>query len=106
MTQELVYKSRFYVIKCCHKFIGSKIYNHFIKLNRKNNFVLNKQTVYQPGGGAPISSTSKPISKKWRVLMPNATYARYPEPRPLATHEIAEVVEDYRRAAINAIEAG
>ncbi|XP_024980623.1 artemisinic aldehyde Delta(11(13)) reductase-like [Cynara cardunculus var. scolymus] len=62
--------------------------------------------VYQPGGAAPISSTSKPISKKWRILMPNATYGRYPEPRALATHEIAEVVEDYRRAAINALEAG
>lgn len=38
--------------------------------------------------------------------MPDATYSPYPEPRPLATHEIPEVVEDYRLAAINAIEAG
>lgn len=62
--------------------------------------------VYQPGGAAPISSTSKPISKKWKILMPDATYVAYPEPRPLAAHEIPEVVEDYRVAAINAIEAG
>lgn len=38
--------------------------------------------------------------------MPDATYGSYPEPRPLATHEILDVVEDYRLAAINAIEAG
>ncbi|KAK1417428.1 hypothetical protein QVD17_26555 [Tagetes erecta] len=62
--------------------------------------------VYQPGGGAPISSTKKSISNKWKILMPNATYSPYPEPRPLATHEVLNVVEDYRLAAINAIEAG
>ncbi|XP_076890632.1 artemisinic aldehyde Delta(11(13)) reductase-like [Bidens hawaiensis] len=62
--------------------------------------------VYQPGGDAPISSTNKPISNKWKILMPDATYGRYPEPRPLAAHEIPQVVEDYRLAAINAIEAG
>ncbi|KAL4589427.1 hypothetical protein LXL04_002334 [Taraxacum kok-saghyz] len=62
--------------------------------------------VYQPGGAAPISSTNKPISKKWRILMPDGTHSKYPDPRPLSTHEIPEVVEDYRLAAINAIEAG
>ncbi|XP_076905787.1 artemisinic aldehyde Delta(11(13)) reductase-like [Bidens hawaiensis] len=62
--------------------------------------------VYQPGGDAPISSTNKSISNKWKILMPDATYGRYPEPRPLATHEIPQVVEDYRLAAVNAIEAG
>ncbi|CAK9140997.1 unnamed protein product [Ilex paraguariensis] len=62
--------------------------------------------VYQPGGAAPISSTSKPISKRWRILMPDATHGTYPEPRALATYEIAEVVEHYRQSALNAIEAG
>lgn len=62
--------------------------------------------VYQPGGGAPISSTNKPISKRWRILMPDASHDKYPEPRVLATDEIPGVVEDYRQAAINAIEAG
>ncbi|KAM7513047.1 hypothetical protein LguiB_011922 [Lonicera macranthoides] len=62
--------------------------------------------VYQPGGAAPISSTSKPISKRWRILMPDATHGIYPEPRALAAHEILQVVEDYRLAALNAIEAG
>lgn len=63
--------------------------------------------VYQPGGVAPISSTEKPISKRWRILMPDGSHGIYPKPRALSTaHEIAEVVEDYRQAALNAIEAG
>lgn len=62
--------------------------------------------VYQPGGRAPISSTDKPISKQWRILMPDGTHEVYPKPRSIQVHEIAEVVEDYRQAALNAIEAG
>lgn len=38
--------------------------------------------------------------------MPDATHGIYPEPRALAAHEILQVVEDYRLAALNAIEAG
>ncbi|KAL3532684.1 hypothetical protein ACH5RR_006205 [Cinchona calisaya] len=62
--------------------------------------------VYQPGGGAPISSTDKPISKRWRILMPDGSHGIYPKPRALTVHEIAHVVETYRQAALNAIEAG
>ncbi|KAJ4708778.1 12-oxophytodienoate reductase [Melia azedarach] len=62
--------------------------------------------VYQPGGAAPISSTNKPISSRWRILMPDGSYAPYPKPRALEKYEIQEVVEDYRRAALNAIRAG
>lgn len=62
--------------------------------------------VYQPGGVAPISSTSKAISNRWRILMPDGSYGRYPTPRPLETSEILEVVENYRQAALNAIRAG
>ncbi|XP_009771208.1 12-oxophytodienoate reductase 3 [Nicotiana sylvestris] len=62
--------------------------------------------VYQPDGGAPISSTEKPISKRWRILMPDGTHAIYPKPRALGINEISQVVEDYRKAALNAIEAG
>ncbi|GAB2225182.1 hypothetical protein Droror1_Dr00005973 [Drosera rotundifolia] len=62
--------------------------------------------VYQPGGGTPISSTSKPISKAWKILMPNGSHANYLPPRALTTSEIPAVVEDYRRAALNAIRAG
>lgn len=62
--------------------------------------------VYQPDGAAPISSTEKPISKRWRILMPDGTHGIYPKPRAIGTYEISQVVEDYRRAALNAIEAG
>jgi len=62
--------------------------------------------VYQPGGAAPISSTSKPISNRGRIIMPDGTTGFYPKPRPLKTSEIPEVVAHYRQAALNAIEAG
>ncbi|GAB4853728.1 12-oxophytodienoate reductase 3 [Ancistrocladus abbreviatus] len=62
--------------------------------------------VYQPGWAAPISSTNKPISKRWSVLMPDASHAEYPAPRALLSSEIQEVVEHYRQAACNAIRAG
>ncbi|GMP62654.1 hypothetical protein CsSME_00024663 [Camellia sinensis var. sinensis] len=62
--------------------------------------------VYQLSGAAPISSTSKPISKRWRILMPDAKHGMYPNPRRLTISEILEVVEHYRQAALNAIEAG
>lgn len=63
--------------------------------------------VYQPGGtGAPISSTSKPIAGRWRILMPDGSHGKYPVPRALKTSEIPEVVEHYRQAALNAIAAG
>lgn len=63
-------------------------------------------TVYQPGGEPPISSTNKPISNRWRILMPDGKPGRYPVPRALASHEIPEIVELYRQAAMNAIQAG
>ncbi|XP_038876227.1 12-oxophytodienoate reductase 3-like [Benincasa hispida] len=62
--------------------------------------------VYQPGGMPPISSTSKPISKRWRILLPDGSYGTYPSPRALGTYEIEAVVEQYRHAALNAIRAG
>lgn len=60
----------------------------------------------QLGGVAPISSTDEPISKRWRVLLPDGKYALYPKPRKLEAYELPELVEQYRQAAINAIEAG
>ncbi|KAG6658203.1 hypothetical protein I3843_04G133300 [Carya illinoinensis] len=62
--------------------------------------------VYQPGGAPPISSTSKPISSRWRILKPDGSYSTYPEPRALEAYEIQDVVEHYRKAALNAIRAG
>ncbi|XP_057415705.1 12-oxophytodienoate reductase 3-like [Lotus japonicus] len=62
--------------------------------------------VYQPGGFAPISSTSKPLSSRWKILMPDGSHDVYPEPRALSISGIQEVVQDYRQSAINAIRAG
>ncbi|XP_061995875.1 12-oxophytodienoate reductase 3-like [Rosa rugosa] len=62
--------------------------------------------VLQPGGGSPISSTNNPISKRWKVLLPDGSHDAYPEPRRLETHEIPQIVEQYRHAALNAIRAG
>ncbi|KAE7998471.1 hypothetical protein FH972_003015 [Carpinus fangiana] len=61
--------------------------------------------VYQPGGASPISSTNNPISKRWRILKPDGSYGTYPKPRALETYEILDVVEHYRKAALNAIRA-
>lgn len=38
--------------------------------------------------------------------MPDGTNDKYPEPQPLSTSEIPEVVNHYRHAALNAIRAG
>ncbi|XP_050366639.1 12-oxophytodienoate reductase 3-like isoform X2 [Argentina anserina] len=62
--------------------------------------------VYQPGGGSPISSTNCPISKRWKILLPDGSHGTYPQPRRLEIHEIPNIVEQYRRAALNAIRAG
>ncbi|XP_060668188.1 12-oxophytodienoate reductase 3-like [Ziziphus jujuba] len=63
--------------------------------------------VYQPDGGLPISSTSKPISEKWDILLPDGTHDAYHStPRALETYEISQVVEHFRQSAINAIRAG
>ncbi|XP_037438659.1 12-oxophytodienoate reductase 7-like [Triticum dicoccoides] len=61
---------------------------------------------YLPDGAAPISSTDKPISASQKTLLPDGSYGTYPVPRCLATSEIPEVVEQYRQAAVNAMEAG
>ncbi|CAI9115118.1 OLC1v1015955C2 [Oldenlandia corymbosa var. corymbosa] len=52
----------------------------------------------QPNGQAPISSTDKPISS-------TDSYQHSP-PRRLKTEEIPHIVNDFKLAAINAIEAG
>ncbi|CAN6198319.1 unnamed protein product [Urochloa humidicola] len=55
---------------------------------------------FQPDGQAPISSTDK-------QLPPDAEFGMaYSKPRRLGTEEISGVVDDFRRAARNAMEAG
>ncbi|TKW20284.1 hypothetical protein SEVIR_4G076600v4 [Setaria viridis] len=57
-------------------------------------------TDFQPNGHAPISSTDKQIS-------PNIETGKvYSKPRRLRKEEIPGIVDDFRRAARNAIEAG
>lgn len=61
---------------------------------------------YQPGGAAPISSTSKPISSRWKVILPDGSQSDYSTPQALPSSEIPEIIDQYRQAAINSIQAG
>ncbi|KAK8970460.1 putative 12-oxophytodienoate reductase 4 [Platanthera guangdongensis] len=57
---------------------------------------------YQPNGQAPVSSTDKQISSQEEI----ETERDYSPPRRLRTEEIPLIVNDFRLAARNAIEAG
>ncbi|AES93727.1 putative 12-oxophytodienoate reductase [Medicago truncatula] len=61
-------------------------------------------TVYQPNGQAPISSTDKPL--KPQIRSNGIDVAKFTPPRRLRTDEIPNIVNDFRLAARNAIEAG
>ncbi|CAL9194705.1 unnamed protein product [Musa hybrid cultivar] len=80
---------------------GSIIFCQLWHVGRASN------QIYQPGGtAAPISSTDKPVSGRWKILMPDGKYGSYARPQRLATSEIPVIVQHYRQAALNAIEAG
>ncbi|XP_020112129.1 putative 12-oxophytodienoate reductase 8 isoform X2 [Ananas comosus] len=57
---------------------------------------------YQPNGQAPISSTDKPITPQTRT---DGTVEAFSTPRRLRTDEIPQIVNDFKLAARNAIEA-
>ncbi len=59
---------------------------------------------YQPDGQPPISSTEKPITAE--IQIDGTSAADYPPPRRLKTDESSQVVNDFRIAAKNAMEAG
>ncbi|XAR57546.1 12-oxophytodienoate reductase [Bertholletia excelsa] len=59
---------------------------------------------FQPNGQAPISCTDKPVIPQVRAN--GVDVARFSPPRRLRTDEIPRVVDDFRLAAKNAIEAG
>ncbi|CAJ2664580.1 unnamed protein product [Trifolium pratense] len=60
---------------------------------------------YQPEGKPPISCTNKPIRKD--IDNNDAAAAnKYPPPRRLSTNEIPTIVNDFKVAAKNALEAG
>jgi N-ethylmaleimide reductase len=56
-----------------------------------------------PDGSAPVSSTNKPANGKTFI---QGGFAQVSEPRALRTDELPGLVDDYRRAARNAINAG
>jgi N-ethylmaleimide reductase len=56
-----------------------------------------------PGGAAPVSSTRQAAKGKTYIA---GGFAEVSAPRALATEEIAGIVEDYRKAARNALDAG
>ncbi|KAK9141621.1 hypothetical protein Syun_011021 [Stephania yunnanensis] len=59
---------------------------------------------FQPNGQAPISSTDKPLTPQLQAN--GIDTAEFSTPRRLRTEEIPEIVNDFRTAARNAIEAG
>nr|BAA12160.1 CPRD8 protein [Vigna unguiculata] len=59
---------------------------------------------YQPNGQAPISSTDKPLPPTPRAN--GLGYIEHTPPRRLTTEELPGIVNDFRIAARNAIEAG
>ncbi|XP_062027416.1 12-oxophytodienoate reductase 1-like isoform X1 [Rosa rugosa] len=61
-------------------------------------------SVFQPNGQAPISCTDKPLTPQ--VLSDGVDVAEFTPPRQLRTDEIPQIVNDFRLAARNAIEAG
>ncbi|KAI3707644.1 hypothetical protein L6452_26271 [Arctium lappa] len=62
-------------------------------------------TSYQPDGRSPISSTDKPISAQLFIGGSGGEDVQYLPPHRLTTDEISQVVNDFRIAARNAIEA-
>ncbi|KAH9537221.1 hypothetical protein CY35_16G040800 [Sphagnum magellanicum] len=61
---------------------------------------------YQPDGAAPVSPTRNAIKRPFLAKLPNGQVDNYSEPRALATQEIPVIVQQFRRAARNAIIAG
>lgn len=59
---------------------------------------------FQPNNAAPVSSSA--IACRGTLTLPDFSKAAYPTPRALSLQEIPAVIEQYRRGARNAIEAG
>ncbi|MET0968017.1 MAG: alkene reductase [Tardiphaga sp.] len=60
-------------------------------------------TSLQPNGGAPVSASA--IAAKTKTFV-NNTFTDVSEPRALELAEIPGLIDDYKRAAKNAVEAG
>lgn len=61
-------------------------------------------TGVQPNEQAPISSTNKPLTTKFEL--DGIDVSQFTPPRQLRVDEIPQIVNDFRIAARNAIEAG
>ncbi|RXH73741.1 hypothetical protein DVH24_016563 [Malus domestica] len=61
-------------------------------------------TGFQPNGQAPISSTDKPLTPQIRST--GIDVAEFSPPRRLRTDEVPQIVNDFRLAVRNAIQAG
>ena len=59
---------------------------------------------FQPNGQAPISSTNKPLSEQSKGI--DSATNQFTPPRPLSTDEIPDIINDFKVAARNAMEAG
>jgi N-ethylmaleimide reductase len=61
---------------------------------------------FQPGGALPVSCSAVPISADLKTMTSDGKPASYETPRALETSEVAGVVEGFRQAAGNALQAG
>ncbi|MFS8006242.1 putative 12-oxophytodienoate reductase [Helianthus anomalus] len=63
-------------------------------------------TCFQPNGRSPISSTNKPILNQQFIGGSGDADSEYSPPHRLTIDEISNVINDFRTAARNAMEAG
>ncbi|WRX31060.1 NADH:flavin oxidoreductase/NADH oxidase [Theobroma cacao] len=77
---------------------------YYSQRTTQGGFLIGEASAFQPNGQPPISCTSKPIQAKTHI--DGTTPAAFPAPRRLTVDEITQVVDDYRKAARNAMEAG
>ncbi|MDR3492152.1 MAG: alkene reductase [Gammaproteobacteria bacterium] len=78
---------------------GGKIYLQLWHVGRISHPTL------QPGGIAPVAPSAIAPNKQ-RTYIENGTFAEIGMPRALKLEEIPGIIEDYRKAAANAIKAG
>lgn len=70
---------------------------------RMDNHISSFFSEFQPNGQAPISSTDKQVTPQ---VSHDGQVLEFAPPRRLKTEEIPNIVDDFRIAARNAIEAG
>lgn len=61
---------------------------------------------FQPGGALPVAPSAVPISDDLKTMTADGKVVRYETPRALETSEIPGVIDAYRQAARNALQAG